>query len=230
MKPLTATPEHSHYDVVIIGGAIMGSSTAWFLKNLGFTGRILVVERDPTYERAATALSNSCMRQQFSQTLNVKISQFAADFVQNLAQHMGDTRVPALKVQNFGYMYLAGTESFAQTLRENQKIQRAAGAETRLLTRDELAEAFPFYSLDDIFLGSINTSRTKPLASPTPPRRSNPSPCGPAKPSIAAPSSTPPAPVAHRSPPWPASPFPSNPANATTGSLPPKSPWTVPCR
>jgi glycine/D-amino acid oxidase-like deaminating enzyme len=157
MKPLTATPEHSHYDVVIIGGAIMGSSTAWFLKNLGFTGRILVVERDPTYERAATALSNSCMRQQFSQTLNVQISQFAADFVQNLAQHMGDTRVPALKVQNFGYMYLAGTEAFAQTLRENQKIQRAAGAETRLLTRDELAKAFPFYHLDDILIGSLNT-------------------------------------------------------------------------
>jgi glycine/D-amino acid oxidase-like deaminating enzyme len=157
MKPLSATPEHSSYDVVIIGGAIMGSSTAWFLTNLGFTGRILVVERDPSYERAATSLSNSCMRQQFSQTLNVQISQFAADFVQNLPQHMRDTRVPGLKVQNFGYMYLADTDSFAQTLRENQKLQRAAGAETELLTRDELAKAFPFYQLDDILLGSLNT-------------------------------------------------------------------------
>jgi glycine/D-amino acid oxidase-like deaminating enzyme len=156
LKPLTATPEHRSYDVVIIGGAIMGSSTAWFLTQLGFQGRILVVERDPTYERAATSLSNSCMRQQFSQTLNVQISQFAADFVQNLRAHMGDARVPELRVQNFGYMYLADSEGFANILRENQKVQREAGAETELLTRDKLAEAFPFYMLDDIILGSLN--------------------------------------------------------------------------
>jgi glycine/D-amino acid oxidase-like deaminating enzyme len=157
MKPITTIPEHCSYDVVIVGGAIMGSSTAWFLTKLGLQGRILVVERDPSYERAATSLSNSCMRQQFSQTLNVQISQFAADFVQNLGARMGDDRVPALKVQNFGYMYLADTEGFAQTLRENQKLQQAAGAGTRILPRDELAEAFPFYQLDDIILGSLNT-------------------------------------------------------------------------
>ncbi|MGL4321467.1 MAG: FAD-dependent oxidoreductase, partial [Paracoccaceae bacterium] len=108
MKPLTATPEHTSYDVVIIGGAIMGSSTAWFLTSLGFQGRVLVVERDPTYAQAATTLSNSCIRQQFSHRLNVQISQFGADFVQNIRAHMGgDDRVPDLRINNFGYLYLA---------------------------------------------------------------------------------------------------------------------------
>lgn len=151
-------PAHQNYDVVIVGGAIMGSSAAWFLsKDKDFDGRILVVERDPTYQNSSTMHTNSCMRQQFSTQLNVKISQFAAEFVKNLREYMGgDTRVPDLGIRSFGYMYLADNDGFADVLRENQKIQHAAGAATQLMTRDQIALAYPFYNLDDIVLGSIN--------------------------------------------------------------------------
>ncbi|MFN6924462.1 MAG: NAD(P)/FAD-dependent oxidoreductase [Tabrizicola sp.] len=153
-----AQPKHGHYDVVIVGGAIMGSSTAWWLTRLGFAGRILVVERDPTYQKAATALSFSCIRQQFSTELNIRISQFGAEFVQSLRQQMGgDDRVPELKIQNFGYLYLADTPEFAATLRANQAVQAAAGAGTRLLTPDQIAAEFPFCRVDDLILGSLNT-------------------------------------------------------------------------
>lgn len=156
--PFTA-PRHTTYDVVIIGGAIMGASAAWFLTDTpDFSGRILVVERDPTYKGAATALSNSCIRQQFSTALNVQISQFGAAFFQNLPQHMGnDARVPQMRIQNFGYMYLANTPEFAATLRAAHAVQRAAGAATQLLTADEIAAEYPFYTTDDVLLGSINT-------------------------------------------------------------------------
>lgn len=150
-------PRHDTYDVIIIGGAIMGSSTAWFLTETpDFDGRVLVVERDMTYAACSTAHTNSCMRQQFSETLNVQISQFAADFVTNLRDRIGDDRVPDQTIQSYGYLYLADTEGFAATLRENQKVQLAAGAETELLTADEIAARYPFYNVDDIVLGSIN--------------------------------------------------------------------------
>ncbi len=153
------TPRHSTYDVVVVGGAIMGSSTAWFLtENADFDGRVLVVERDMTYAACSTAHTNSCMRQQFSTELNVRISQFAADFVKNLPERMGgDPRVPDLRIHNFGYMYLADTEAFADVLRENIAVQHAAGAATRLMSADEIKAAYPFYNVDDIVLGSINT-------------------------------------------------------------------------
>ncbi|MFY0661567.1 MAG: FAD-binding oxidoreductase [Shimia sp.] len=156
---MATKPTKTSYDVVIIGGAIMGSSTAWFLSdNPDFSGSVLVVEKDPTYEFSSTAHTNSCMRQQFSNQLNVQISQFAADFVKNLRKHMGgDDRVPELDIQNYGYLYLADNEDFAQTLRDNQKVQLAAGAETELLTAAEIAARYPFYNVDDILLGSINT-------------------------------------------------------------------------
>ncbi|MCV2894010.1 NAD(P)/FAD-dependent oxidoreductase [Lentibacter sp. XHP0401] len=152
------SPKNSSYDIVIIGGGIMGASTACFLsQNKDFNGKVLVVERDPTYEFASTSHTNSCMRQQFSTALNVRISQFAADYVKNLGRHLCDSRVPQLAIQNFGYMYLADTEARADVLRANHKIQHSAGAATQLMTADEIAAAYPFYALDDILLGSINT-------------------------------------------------------------------------
>ena len=147
------------YDVVIIGGAIMGSSAAWFLSNSAdFSGRILVVERDPTYQTAGTALTNSCIRQQFSTHLNVQISQFGAEFFQNLPRYMdNDPRVPQMRIQNYGYMYLANTPEFAEILRASHRVQRLAGAATRLMTAAEIAAEYPFYTTDDLTLGSINT-------------------------------------------------------------------------
>lgn len=153
-----SAPSKSSYDVVIIGGAMMGSSTAWFLTdNPDFNGSVLVVEMDSSYAKSSTAHTNSCMRQQFSNKINVQISQFAAEFVKNLRSYMGgDTRVPELDIQNYGYMYLADDEGFANVLRSNQKVQLEAGAETQLLDADEIKARYPFYNVDDILLGSIN--------------------------------------------------------------------------
>ena len=151
-------PAKTSYDVIIVGGAMYGSSVAWFLTdNPDFDGSILVVERDPTYEFTSTSHTNSCMRQQFSAAINVKVSQFAADFVKNFRDYMGgDPRVPDVALQSYGYMYLADNEAFAATLRESQKVQAANGAGTKHMTRDEIAAAYPFYNLDDIIAANHN--------------------------------------------------------------------------
>jgi glycine/D-amino acid oxidase-like deaminating enzyme len=151
-------PPHDMFDVVIIGGAMIGSSVAWFLShNDNFDGRILVVERDPTYEKSSTAHTNSCMRQQFSSELNIRISQFAADFVRDFRDYMGgDPAVPDLHVHHFGYMYLADNETFASRLKQSHAIQAACGAGTRLMSPGKISAAYPFYQLDDIVLGSHN--------------------------------------------------------------------------
>lgn len=151
-------PDRTSYDVVIIGGAIMGSAAAFFLtRNPDFDGSVLVVERDPSYEFCSTSHTNSCIRQQFSTELNVRISQFGAEFITDLRRFMGnDPRVPALGIQNFGYLYLAADAEHARALQAAQNVQAAAGAGTRLLSPDQIAGAWPFYRLDDIVLGSHN--------------------------------------------------------------------------
>jgi len=158
MMELSSAPSKASYDVVIIGGAIMGSATAWFLSDMeAFDGSVLVIERDPSFAQSSTAHSNSCIRQQFSTRLNVEMSQFGVEFITSLRERMGgDPRVPELSIQNFGYLYLASTEAGAQVLRDNHAVQAAADAGTELLSPDALADRFPYMMSDDIRLASLN--------------------------------------------------------------------------
>jgi glycine/D-amino acid oxidase-like deaminating enzyme len=159
MSQSLQAPKDRHYDVVIIGGAMMGSSAAWFLaSNPDFDGKILVVERDQTYAQTSTTATNSCMRQQFSNEINIRISQFAADYVKNFSRHMGDDpRVPNLEIQNFGYLYLANDAAFDQELRTAQALQAKCGADTRYMSAQQIQSAYPFYQLEDIIGGTHNT-------------------------------------------------------------------------
>jgi glycine/D-amino acid oxidase-like deaminating enzyme len=152
------TPIKNSYDVVIIGGAIYGSAVAWWLTQMaGFDGSVLVVERDPTYAFASTSHTNSCIRQQFSNATNIKVSHFGAQFIHGFRDFMGgDPDVPALRLQSFGYLYLADTPEFAETLKQSQAVQHALGAGTQHMTPAQIAQMYPFYQLDDILAGNHN--------------------------------------------------------------------------
>lgn len=148
------------YDVVIVGGAVIGSAVAYFLAaNPDFDGSVLVIEKDPTYVHASTSLSSSSIRQQFSNPVNVKISQFGTEFIRNFAETMqvGDDR-PDLSFHEGGYLFLAGNDEQARTLRENHEVQRACGADVVLWNADQLAQAFPHLNIDDILLASYGRS------------------------------------------------------------------------
>jgi glycine/D-amino acid oxidase-like deaminating enzyme len=148
---------HKSYDVFIVGGAIMGASVSWHIsQNPDFDGRILVVERDPSYQHASTSLSNSCLRQQFSTEINIKISQNGFDFINDFKNNIKDNSAPDIPFNDFGYLYLADNAAFADHLRDNQRLQSSLGAGTQILTPQEIAQKFPFYNLDDIILGSHN--------------------------------------------------------------------------
>ncbi|CAM3842118.1 NAD(P)/FAD-dependent oxidoreductase [Paracoccus yeei] len=149
------------YDVVIVGGAVIGSAVAYFLTaNPDFTGSVLVVERDPSYVKAATSLSSSSIRVQFSNPINVRISQFGSAFIRSFAETMQVAGEPApdLNFHPGGYLFLAGTEAQARTLRENHEVQRACGADVVLWGQDELARSFPHLNVDDILLASYGRS------------------------------------------------------------------------
>ncbi|NOX41457.1 MAG: FAD-binding oxidoreductase [Alphaproteobacteria bacterium] len=144
------------YDVVIIGGAIIGSAIAYFLSQLSqFNGRILVIEKDPSYATASTALSAASIRMQFSNRVNVLMSKFGGEFIQNFdQQYAADPDIADLSFIQNGYLFLAETSEQREILTRNAQTQRAAGAETELLTRAELSGKFAMLSLDDNCLGA----------------------------------------------------------------------------
>src|SRR5512132_4194458 len=124
--------------VVIVGGGVMDAVTACFLaRDHGMP--VTVLERDPSYARAASALSASSIRQQFSQPVNIALSQWSLAFLRRAADELAvDGDAPALGLTEAGYLYLAG-DALAPVLRANHEVQRQAGADVALLSREALA-------------------------------------------------------------------------------------------
>lgn len=149
------------YDVVIVGGAVIGSSVAYFLTaNPDFTGSVLVVERDPSYSKASTSLSAASIRTQFSNPINVRISQFGSAFIRDFATTMQVPGEPApdLNFHPGGYLFLANTAQQEKVLRENHAVQRACGADVVLWDQGALSHAFPHLKAGDIRLASYGQS------------------------------------------------------------------------
>jgi len=144
------------YDVVIVGGAAVGSATAYFLTHdLGFTGSIAVVERDPTYGHAATTLSAASIRQQFSTPENIRMSLFGILFFRALKERFGADADIALREQ--GYLLLA-SENGRDIHAANHQAQEREGADIALLDPSELAAHFPWLNASDISLGAYGRS------------------------------------------------------------------------
>ena len=144
------------WDVVIAGGGVTGASTAWWLTGMAPGIRVLVAEPDPSYARAATALSVASVRSQFSNPVNVQISRFGVDFIRDFAARIGpEGGVPTLGLRENGYLFLTGTETGAAVMEELAVMQRGLGAATEVLSRAELARRWPWLTLDDVVAGSF---------------------------------------------------------------------------
>jgi glycine/D-amino acid oxidase-like deaminating enzyme len=143
-------------DVAIIGGGAIGSAVAYFLlSNPAFKGRVTVIERDPSYKRASSALSASSIRQQFSTPENIRMSRFGFAFLSEIGRHLAVDADPVdIGLRTGGYLYLATPEHEA-VLRENHAIQRAEKAEIALLAPGEIAARFPWIAVDGVTLGSL---------------------------------------------------------------------------
>lgn len=143
------------YDVVIIGGAVVGSATAYFLStNPDFNGSILVIEKDWSYARSATALSSSSIRHQFSNAINVQVSQFGTEFIREFKKHVAvEGDAPELGFHENGYLFLAGDAKGREVLEKNHATQVSCGADITLLEPGALGERFPWLNLEGLTLG-----------------------------------------------------------------------------
>lgn len=146
-------------DVVIVGGAVMGSSLAYhLLADPGFKGRVIVIEKDPTYQLSASALSAASIRQQYSSAVNIRISLYGIQFLRSIGDRLAvDGERPEIGLREGGYLYCA-TGAGASVLAENQALQTAEGADILLLNPAALKDRFPWLNVDDLAAGTWGRS------------------------------------------------------------------------
>lgn len=143
-------------DVVVVGGGVMGASVAFWLTRLEPGLRVVVVERDPTHARAATALSVASIRQQFTSAVNVRLSRFGIGFIRNIGDWTGTSGgVSDLGLRENGYLFVTGSSEAAAVMAEVAAMQRAEGAATEILTPAQIAARFPWLATDDLVAGSF---------------------------------------------------------------------------
>ena len=114
-------------DVVIVGGGIIGTATAYFLSKEG--RKVKVIERDPTYKTASFPLSLGGFRRQFFQTENILLGKFAREFIFQIPELLKTEKNPkptASMVTN-GYLLMFGPEHAEEQYRalENHKACEA---------------------------------------------------------------------------------------------------------
>ena len=97
-------------DVVIVGGGIIGASTAYFLSKEG--RKVKVIERDPSYKQASFPLSLGGFRRQFYQKENIMLGKFSREFLLGVPETLKTIKNPNPTVSMVpnGYLLLFGAE------------------------------------------------------------------------------------------------------------------------
>jgi FAD-dependent oxidoreductase domain-containing protein 1 len=142
----------AQYDVVIIGGAIVGSSVAYYLREEGFSGSIALVDRDPQFAHAATTLSCASIRQQFSIPENIRLSQFTLGLFRRLKEEFGADA--DIGFRENGYLILS-TDEGLPVLKANHVAQEAEGADIVIEDAEALVRRFPWLSSEGIVAGAF---------------------------------------------------------------------------
>lgn len=143
-------------DVVVIGGAVMGASCAYWLTRMNPGLQVIVVERDTSFARSSTALSVASIRQQFSTEVNVAISRFGIGFIRDFQQSLGvDVGVGSLGLKENGYLFLAHSPEGAGQLRDLADMQNRLGAATEVWSPAETQARFPWLQVDDLTAASF---------------------------------------------------------------------------
>ena len=146
----------ARYDVVIVGGGVVGSSIAYFLSaNPDFGGSIAVIERDPYYTASSSSLSTSAIRQQFGTPPNIAMSKFSLGFLREVGTRLAVDDEPAdIGLHEPGYLVLATPER-AEVQRAKNRVQRDLGVDIELIEQADLARRFPWLNTQDLALGSF---------------------------------------------------------------------------
>lgn len=144
--------ENPNFDVIIVGGAVIGSSVAYHLLAAEPRLKVAVLERDPTYSRASTSLSLGGVRVQFSLKENILISLYAQEFFSRFEEEMAVEREkPSIDYRRAGYFFLIDRPGWSAA-EKDMELQRRLGCEVEWWTPERIRRELPLFQAD-LFLG-----------------------------------------------------------------------------
>jgi glycine/D-amino acid oxidase-like deaminating enzyme len=131
------------YDVIMVGGGLMGCAIAYYLLKADSGLRVALVEMDPTFEYASTTLSDGNMRVQFNLKENILISLYGLEVMDRFANEMavGDDR-PDAAFRQQGNLFLVD-ESGRGEAERGLALQKRLGCQVDWLEPEEISLHHP---------------------------------------------------------------------------------------
>ena len=137
--------------VVIIGGGVMGASTAYHLARRGATD-IVLLEKQESWGAGATGKCAGGIRYQFSTEINIELSKLSLPMLERFEEEMGQ----AIDLRWPGYLFLLTSEEEIDTFKRNVALQHRLGVPTEWLNGDEVRERLPQFNADDVIAGTFH--------------------------------------------------------------------------
>ena len=137
------------FDVVVIGGGVVGTSVAFHLSRLG-AKKVLLLERE-TIGSGTTAQSSGILRTHYSVRENVELAKRSWDVFNDFAAYVGDAEASCGLVR-CGYLISAAAGDKLEPLRASLAEQKAQGIRLEVLSRAQASELLPIASFDDAAL------------------------------------------------------------------------------
>jgi sarcosine oxidase subunit beta len=136
-------------DVVVIGGGVMGASTAY---HLGLRGcqDVLLLERESFFGTQATGRCAGGIRYQFSTEINVRLSQLSLPMLDRFEEELGQP----IDRRRTGYLFLLTSEESVASFRGIVAMQRRLGVNTQWLTPDAVVARVPLLNPEGVLAGT----------------------------------------------------------------------------
>ena len=138
-------------DIVIIGGGVMGASTAYHLAKRGVKN-ILLLEKEQFYGQGATGRCAGGVRYQFSTEINVRLSQISLPMLERFEAEIGQP----IDYRHCGYLILLSDQKDLAQYEMNVRLQNRLGVDTMILEGDEIRQRLPMMNLEDVLAGTYN--------------------------------------------------------------------------
>jgi sarcosine oxidase subunit beta len=147
-KKMASLPKTA--EVVIIGGGVMGTSTAYHLAKKGCRD-VVLVEKETFFGEGATGRCAGGFRHQFATEIDIRLSKHSIPMLERFPSEVGQQ----IGFNPCGYLFLLSREEDVLAFERNVQLQRRLGVETQWLSVDEIAHLVPLVDLEGITAGTF---------------------------------------------------------------------------
>jgi len=134
-------------DVLLVGGGIMGCATAYYLLKADARLKVAILEKDPSYARSSTLLSDGNTRLQFNVKENIQMSIYGLEVLAQFGEEMAvDGERPDVAFRQQGNLFLVDEEGRPEA-EHGLALQQSLGCQVAWLDPEEVARRYPLYNL-----------------------------------------------------------------------------------